>query len=262
MRVFVVIPAYNEASRVGDTVRAIFALGQFSPPLQVGDQEGVRVVVIDDGSEDGTADAAQFAGATVLRHAVNRGQGASLQTGTAWALEQGADCIVHFDADGQFDAADIPRAVRHLNERGVDIVLGSRMLQLSSRAEARREPESRDLTDEISPLASLGRNDALCHIPATKRYMLLPIARLVNWAFTGVWLTDAHNGFRAFSRRAAEQIVIHHDRMAHNTDIVAQIRERGISFAEMPIRVRYNRYGQGLGGGVKIVADLLVGWFL
>ncbi|OGL88377.1 hypothetical protein A3H75_03420 [Candidatus Uhrbacteria bacterium RIFCSPLOWO2_02_FULL_51_9] len=249
MRTVVVLPAFNEAARIRETVRAIFAL-----------EHGYKVVVVDDGSEDGTGEAARFAGATVLRHAVNRGQGAALQTGTEWALAQGVDAIVHFDADGQFDAADIPRAVDHLAERGVDIVLGSRLLRLSSRA------ESRDLNVEISPLprikSGVGRNDIFNSIPATKRYVILPIARFVNWAFTGVWLTDAHNGFRVLSRRAAEQIVIHHDRMAHNTDIVAQIREREISFAEMPIRVRYNRYGQGLGGGVKIVADLLVGWFL
>lgn len=221
MRVCVVIPAYNEVGRAGDTVRAIFALGA-----------GYDVMVVDDGSSDGTSDATRFAGATMFRHSVNRGQGAALQTGTEWALAHDADYIVHFDADGQFNAADIPRAVQYLQEHGVDILLGSRMLA----------------ADNV--------------IPATKRYVLLPIARLVNWAFTGVWLTDAHNGFRVLSRRAAEQIVIHHDRMAHNTDIIAQIREHGLSFAEMPVRVRYDRYGQGLSGGVKIVADLLVGWFL
>ena len=218
MRITVVIPAFNEAARLGETVRAIFALGH-----------GYDVVVVDDGSEDGTSDAALFSGATVLRHAVNRGQGAALQTGTEWALAHDADAIVHFDADGQFDAADIPRACVLLEERGVDVVLGSRLR---------------------------------LNVPATKRYLLLPVARIVNWAFTGVWLTDAHNGFRVFSRSAAEQIVISNDRMAHNTDIVAQIRERGLSFAEMPVAVHYDRYGQGVGGGVKIVADLLVGWFL
>lgn len=220
MRTMVVIPAYQEGSRVGGTVRSVLLLGG-----------EVQVVVVDDGSLDGTSDAARFAGATVLRHTVNRGQGAALQTGTEWALAHGADYIVHFDADGQFDAADILRAVDYLTAHNVALVLGSRMLRDNS-------------------------------IPKTKRYLLLPIARLVNWAFTGVWLTDAHNGFRVFSRRATEQIVIHHDRMAHNTDIVAQIRERGLSFAEMPVTVRYDHYGQGLGGGVKIVADLLVGWFL
>lgn len=223
---------------MGETVRSVLALG-----------DELEVVVVDDGSTDATGDAARFAGATVLRHSVNRGQGAALQTGTEWALAHGADVVVHFDADGQFDAADIPRALQHLQERGVDIVLGSR---LSSRAEA-----NAFVIPESAPRGYPGSS-----VPITKHYFLLPIARLVNWAFTGVWLTDAHNGFRVLSRRAAEQIVIHHDRMAHNTDIVAQIRERGLSFAEMPVSVRYNRYGQGLGGGVKIVADLLVGWFL
>ncbi|MBI4098869.1 MAG: glycosyltransferase family 2 protein [Candidatus Magasanikbacteria bacterium] len=247
MQTTIVIPAYNEGGRVGETIRAIFAL-----------ERGYKVVVVDDGSVDGTSDAARFAGATVLRHAVNRGQGAALQTGTEWALARGADHIVHFDADGQFDAADILRGIALLVESSLDVVLGSRIVipPDQSPGQAIRDP-----VNLLDPRFRGDDNQNRNTIPFTKRYVLFPIARLVNWAFTGVWLTDAHNGFRVLSRRAAEQIVIHHDRMAHNTDIVAQIREREISFAEMPIHVRYNRYGQGLGGGVKIVADLLIGWF-
>jgi len=213
---------------VGETVRSIFALG-----------EEMRVLVVDDGSSDNTADAATFSGATVLRHSVNRGQGAALQTGTEWALAEGAEVIVHFDADGQFVAEDIATALTRLQEFPSDILLGSRYLSFWSRSGA----------------------EAIESIPITKRYVLFPIARMVNWAFTGLWLTDVHNGFRVLSRSAAEKIFITHDGMAHNTEIIGQIRRLGLSFEEVPVRVRYRTYGQGLRGGFKILGDLLFSWF-
>src|SRR3989344_8703195 len=221
MRTVIVMPAYNEGKRVGDTVRSIFALGQ-----------DIHIVVIDDGSTDDTMLAAQEAGATVIRHTVNRGQGAALQTGTEWVLAHGADYIVHFDADGQFDAADIVRAVSRFSESAPDVILGSRMLASGNA------------------------------VPITKKYFLFPIARIVNWAFTGLWLTDVHNGFRVLSRRAAERIIIEEDGMAHNTEIINHIRRAGLTFSEMPVTVRYHRYGQGLRGGFKIVGDLLLSWFV
>jgi len=221
MKIAVIIPAYNEAERVGETVRSVLCLGE----------ENLEVVVVDDGSIDGTADVAGFAGAVVVQHALNRGQGAALQTGAEWALARNADCIVHFDADGQFDARDIIRAVELLQKSGKDIILGSR---------------------------TLIEND---DIPKTKQYLIHPIARVINWAFTGMWLTDVHNGFRVFSREATKKITIQQDRMAHGTEIISLIRHRKLKLKEMPVKVKYNEYGQGLRGGFKILGDLMLGWF-
>jgi glycosyltransferase involved in cell wall biosynthesis len=162
----------------------------------------------------------------VLKHAVNRGQGAALQTGNEFAIKKGAQAVVHFDADGQFNPADILPALQMMREGNVDVVLGSRFLDTRSR------------------------------IPWTKKYILLPISRLINRFLTGLYLTDVHNGFRILSRRALEKINISQDRMAHNSDIVKQIKEKGLVYIEHPVEVVYHEYGQGLSGGVQILQDI------
>ena len=117
MKVFCVIPAWNEASTI----------------FQVVDQvkhQVDEVVVVDDGSIDDTVRLANSAGAIVLSHQINRGQGAALRTGTQYALDQGADIIVHFDADGQFVAEEIPEAVAVIANNEVEAVFGSRLARL------------------------------------------------------------------------------------------------------------------------------------
>lgn len=218
--IYIIIPAYNEEASIGPLVRDIFSL-----------DDGMRVIVVDDGSSDRTGELAKEAGATVLSHLVNRGQGAALKTGTDDALRQGAEIIVHFDADGQFDPRDIGRLVEPVRKGEVEVALGSRFLDK----------------------ATVGA------VPWSKRWVILPIARLVNFLFTGLWLTDAHNGFRALSRRAAELIEITQDRMAHNSEIVAQIKKHRLPFREVPVAVHYREYGQGAAGGLAIVKDLLLG---
>src|SRR5437762_2272138 len=98
MNVIVVIAAYNEERVIGSVVAGLA-------------QAGWPAVVVDDGSTDGTEAAARASGATVLRHVINRGQGAALQTGIEYAIGAGAEIIVTFDADGQHDVADIPKLV-------------------------------------------------------------------------------------------------------------------------------------------------------
>ncbi|HRH32415.1 MAG TPA: glycosyltransferase family 2 protein, partial [bacterium] len=116
MRVVAVIPAYNEASRIGLAIRDALAYVD-------------AVVVVDDCSQDHTFAVAQAEGAIVLRHVVNRGQGAALQTATDYALRfLGPDAIVHFDADGQMQAKEIVQLLEPIAEGRADIVLGSRFL--------------------------------------------------------------------------------------------------------------------------------------
>lgn len=215
MRVFVVIPAYNEEKNIGPVVRDIFSL-----------YPDFKIVVVDDGSNDSTTKTARDCGICVLEHIVNRGQGAALKTGTDYVLSQGAEIIVHFDADGQFNPQEIEKIIEPIQKGECEIVLGSRFLKNNK-------------------------------IPWSKRHLLLPAARLVNFFFTGLWLSDAHNGFRAFSRQAAELIKINQDKMAHNSEIVYQIKKNNLVFREIPITIYYHKYGQGIGGGVKIIKDLL-----
>ncbi len=217
--VYVVVPAYNEAQAIGETLRALCPLYP-------------NVVVVDDGSSDGTSQAAKQAGATVLRHIINCGQGAALQTGIDFALLHGARYVVTFDADGQHGVADIARLLTPIVAGEYDIVLGSRFL---------------------GPPVSM---------PRPRRFVLRLGVLLTNLV-SRVELTDAHNGLRAFSRRAAQRIDIHLDRMAHASEIIDQIRNSGLPYREVPVDVRYTEYslrkGQPLRGALRIAVHYLFG---
>lgn len=189
------------------------------------------IVVVDDASTDGTVKEAEKAGVKVLKLKINRGQGAALETGDEYARTVGAEATVHFDGDDQFSPADAKAAVEFLQKNNLDVVLGSRFLDNRSK------------------------------IPFLKKFLILPIGRWINFVFTGVLLTDVHNGFRVLSQNALQKISITQDRMAHNTEIIQQIRKNHLNFKEFPVEVRYHEYGQGVGGGVKIVYDLVIGLF-
>ncbi len=218
--IFIVVPAYNERGTIAATISNLFKHGY------------QNVVVVDDGSRDDTADVAHKEGAVVLKHLINRGQGAALQTGNDYALLHGADYVVHFDGDNQFNAADIAPALNSLQQKNWDILLGSRFL------------------------------DDRTKMPFTKRYLIFPIGRAIDTFLTGVKLSDVHNGFRILSKKALEKIKITQDRMAHNSEIVAQIKKYNLSYGEFPVEVKYMRYGQGVGGGFRIIKDWFWSYFV
>jgi glycosyltransferase involved in cell wall biosynthesis len=215
MPIWVVIAAFNEARVVADVVAGVVRCGY-------------PVVVVDDGSTDDTAKRAA-ARAHVVRHPVNLGQGAALQTGIDFALQRGAEIIVTFDADGQHRAADIERLVAALREGPADFALGSRFL---------------------------GRAIAI----STSRRLLLRAATLFTKLTTGLRLTDTHNGLRAMTRRGAERIRLRQNRMAHASEILAQIAASGLPYVEVPVRIEYTAYsvgkGQRLGDALTILLDL------
>ncbi len=193
------------------------------------------VVVVDDGSTDETSAVALRHGAWVLRHLFNCGQGAALQTGLDFALSRGAGVLVTFDADGQHAAEDIERLVKPVVEGQVDVALGSRFL---------------------------GRAVGL---PWGRRLVL----RLGVWftrVFSRVEVTDTHNGLRAFSRRAAQQIRITQNRMAHASEILDQLRRHGLRYQEVGVTIRYSprtlAKGQSSWNSLKIVGKLLLGRLL
>jgi len=209
------VPAYNEEKTIGSVVGSL--LGYVD-----------EVVVIDDGSRDMTIDRAIEAGATVLVHNINRGQGAALETGHQYARDNQADMVIHFDADGQFDPKEITEARIALQESGADILFGSRFLQKKS------------------------------SIPFFKKNVLLPIARLVDGVFGSLKLSDAHNGFRMLTKHALSQIYISQDRMAHASEIPQIVLQKKLSYIEYPVTVIYHEYGQSASGGIKILKDLLI----
>jgi glycosyltransferase involved in cell wall biosynthesis len=201
-RTWVVIAAYNEAAVIERVVASVVA-------------EGWNVVVVDDGSRDATQAAARAGGATaVLRHSVNLGQGAALQTGVDYALRRGATAIVNFDADGQHDPADIPKIVGAL--AGHHIALGSRFLGSVEGATQRR-------------------------------MILLRAAVMMSNRLAGLKLTDAHCGLRGFRATAAPALRITQDRMAHASELLRKIQTSGLSFVEVPITVRYTDHSKAKG---------------
>ncbi len=216
--VAVVIPAFNEAARVGAVVTAC----RECFPM---------VIVVDDGSADSTAAVARAAGAHVVRHPINLGQGAALQTGLQRALECGASWIVTLDADGQHDPVDAQRLVALARERGWDVCLGSRFLG-----------------------GAIG-------MPGTRR-LLLKLAIRFQRLTTGLSLTDVHNGLRALSRRAALRIELTQNRMAHASEFVARLATLGLPFGEAPVTIRYTKdtlaKGQHSVAVLHILFDLLL----
>ncbi|MCU0679051.1 MAG: glycosyltransferase family 2 protein [Planctomycetes bacterium] len=214
-KIFCVIPAYNENITIARVVSEVFSYVD-------------RVVVVDDASTDDTGRRAKESGAIVLRHIVNRDQGAALMTGNIYALNQGADIIVHFDADGQFIASEIPELIQPLQNGGYDAVFGSRFLGKRS------------------------------DLPFLKKHLFFPVARLINRLFFKVKTSDPQSGFRALSRSAAERIVIEQDGKAHCTEIMAKTSQYRLRFKEVPITVIYHDFGQKFSGGIRIIKDFFI----
>lgn len=214
-----IVPAYNESKRIAHVVSKLTTHVD-------------EVVVVDDCSSDNTATLAKNAGATVLRHQINRGQGAALETGHSYARDNNATYVLHFDGDGQFDVDDIGPALEVLKNKDVDIVLGSRFL---------------------------GKSEGL---PWTKKHIIWPIGRLFDRSIGAVALSDSHNGFRILTKQALDVIRITQDRMAHASEIPKLIKKHRLSFEEVPVSVRYYEYGQRATDGIQVIRDLLLGSFL
>ena len=159
---------------------------------------------------------------------VLRDQGAALETGDQYALRQGADIIVHFDADGQFLAKEIEEVLAPIIHENYDVVFGSRFLGKKSQ------------------------------LPWFKKNIFFPLARIVNRVLLNVKFSDPQNGFRALSRSAAQLIKIEQDHKAHCSEIAAKAVAYNLKIKEVPITVIYHHFGQGLGGGLRIVRDLIM----
>jgi polyprenyl-phospho-N-acetylgalactosaminyl synthase len=215
-QIYVVIPAYDEGPVIARVVAEVR-------------RTGYAAVVVDDGSRDATAQAAGTAGATVIKHPFNLGQGAALQTGIDYALAQQAEVIVTFDADGQHRVSDISRLTDALVQERADFALGSRFLGQAP---------------NLPPL----------------RRLLLHAATTFTRLTTGLGVSDTHNGLRAMTRRGAAAIKLRQNRMAHASEWLAQIAARGLRYVERPVTIEYSAYslakGQNVGDAVLILVDL------
>ena len=214
--IWVVIAAYNEVGVIARVVGEVRRCGY-------------TVLLIDDGSTDATAATAEKAGAVVIRHPVNLGQGAALQTGIEYALREGADVIVTFDADGQHRVADIDVLIDAMAKHNVDFVFGSRVL------------------------------GGAINLPPTRR-LLLKAATWFTRTTSGLSVTDTHNGLRAMTQRGAGAIRLRQNRMAHASEFLNQVSASRLKYIEVPVTIEYSAYslakGQKLGDSLSILVDL------
>jgi polyprenyl-phospho-N-acetylgalactosaminyl synthase len=219
-KVFVIVPAFNESLVIRQVIDQLSTCRY-------------TIIIVDDGSRQKLGSSLDLrSGIHLLRHEVNLGQGAALQTGIDYSLKNGAEFIVTFDGDGQHDAKDLPAMLAPLYENEVDITLGSRFVRRGM------------------------------HNAGFLRRLILRAGRWVNFLFTGLSLTDAHNGLRAVSRKSAERFQLKENRMAHATEILFVIKKNKLRYREIPSTVLYTEYsrskGQSAFNSIRIFFDLVL----
>lgn len=193
-KICAVIPAYREAARIGAVVRGVRA-------------QGLAVVVVDDGSPDVTAAEAEAAGATVLRHAVNRGKGVALHTAYTWARAHNFNSVVTLDGDGQHDPADITALLAVASATGADVVVGNRMAETTT-------------------------------MPLVRRWT----NRFMSWLLGCVMrqrVPDTQCGFRYYRLDALPATPPPATRFAAESEILLDMTERGARIAAAPVRTIY-----------------------
>ena len=218
-KLFIVIPAYQEERVITSVICELHTFGYRN------------IIVVDDGSTDGTYHKSQQAAAIVLRHSMNRGKGAAVKTGIAAARMLDADIIVTFDGDGQHDPKDIKNMLQYMH-KGYDVILGSRFLHKQN-------------------------------IPTLKR-IYNGIANSIAYVLYGIWVTDSQSGFRAYNRDAFSALDTESDRYEFDSEVLREIHMNKLKYKEIPIHVRYTRYSQkkdvkqGFLSGIKTAFQLVM----
>jgi len=188
-----------------------------------------NIIIVDDGSNDDIKKVVKNYPVLFISHAVNLGQGAALQTGMELAKKMDAEIVIHFDADGQHTATDINKLVEPIINNESDIVFGSRFLN----------------------------NQSSQNIPFIKK-IVLQIARYVNWFYTGILLSDAHNGLRALNKKAISTIVISENKMAHASEILYLTKKNNLRYKEVPVTISYTSYSKKKGQGILNSINILI----
>lgn len=221
--VWVVVPCYNEGPRLSNVLAQLVSCAH-------------SVVVVDDGSTTPVAGIERFAGVSLLRHCVNLGQGAALQTGIDYALQHGADYVVTFDSDGQHSASDIAAMLAPLRDGSAQVTLGTRF-------------------------AGGGR---AIGIPPLRAFVLRTAIAFTRRT-TGLKITDTHNGLRALTREAVARLRITQNRMAHASQILSEIARLELRYTEVPVTIRYSEEslakGQRMSNAFNVLWESMSGIF-
>ena len=194
-RVIAAIPCYNEEQFIGDVVRKV-------------NQYVDQVVVVDDGSSDRTAEVAEAAGATVVRHDVNKGPGGAYKTCFGVARENGAEILITLDGDEQHDPDELPRLLQPLLNGEADLVVGSRFL---------------------------GQYE----VPRYRKVGIDVITFLYNIG-SKVKVVDAQSCYRGYNRKALNTLRITEDGFGFSVELLVQARKNGLRIVEAPISCIYH----------------------
>lgn len=193
----VIIPCFNEEGAIRQVIHGI---QQTAPEADV--------LVIDDGSRDGTAGVAKSAGALVVQHPFNLGIGGAVQTGLRFAYHCGYQYVIRMDGDGQHSAFEIPRMLAHLKAHNADMVIGSRFLDA----------------------------DVDWHIPRSRRLGILWYALAVS-LLTGIRSTDTTSGFWAMNRRAVEVLATYLPQDYPDVESRLIVHKAGLRQMELPVHM-------------------------
>ena len=216
----IIIPAYNEEKVIRKVLESLKAK-----------YPDYAIIVVDDGSNDNTyKEVSKVKDIFLLRHIINLGQGAALQTGIEMAKMLNVTYIVTFDADGQHDLNDIEVFLREIKEKDYDIILGSRFLNLETK------------------------------IPLIKKIVLkagVIFTRFVN----GVKVTDTHNGFRVINLKKVPDFELRQNRMGHATEIYDIIKKKKLKYKEMSCSIYYTEYSRQKGQRISNIINILFDYF-
>ena len=215
----IIIPMYNEELTIKEVVLELQAK-----------YPDFEIIIVDDGSTDNSYNQAKIKGVWLIKHIVNLGQGAAIQTAIEFAMRKNIKYIITFDGDGQHNADDIKEFIQTLKS-GYDIVLGSRFLGKAA------------------------------NIGVLKKYFL-KLSRVFTFFSTGIWLTDSHNGFRAINI-SNPNFILRENRMAHASEIIDLIKELNMKYIEKPCTIRYTNYslqkGQSISNAIGIIIEYIIG---
>lgn len=198
MKLIIQIPCYNEAKNLAVTLNSL--------PRDVPGFDCVEWLIIDDGSDDGSADVALLNGVDhVVCHTKNQGLASAFMTGLEACLHLGADVIVNTDADNQYNANDIPKLVEPIVQRQADIAIGGRPI------------------------------DNIKHFSRTKK-ILQKIGSWVVRVASNTNIPDAPSGFRAISSNAAQRLMVYNT-YTYTLETIIQAGQKNMAIISVPIRV-------------------------
>ncbi|MEM2115534.1 MAG: glycosyltransferase family 2 protein, partial [Candidatus Woesearchaeota archaeon] len=195
-----------------------------------------NILVIDDGSKDRTYEIVNSLNVAIVKHKINLGAGAALETGLKIAELMDFPAVIVFDGDGQHMAKDIDKFIEKLNQ-GYDVVLGSRFLELGEAI-------------DISPT----------------RKLVLKLGRIYTFLISGIWLTDSHNGFRAFTKRIYPKFRFKFRDMTYASELIDIIAKNKVKTCEVPVTIRYFKRSDkqtslnAIPIGIKMIIKKLIFW--